>query len=75
MEAERQARHDRQQAATLEQTLARREAAAADRQSAIERLRNLRAQYRQFFVRSSPAPREQVWTRKKQNLTPHFTLR
>src|SRR3954453_23931787 len=38
MEAERQARHHRQQAATLEQTLGRREAAAAERQSAIERL-------------------------------------
>jgi ribonuclease Y len=38
MEAERQARHDRQQAAQLEQTLSRREAAAAERQAAIERL-------------------------------------
>ena len=38
MEAERQARADRQQAATLEQTLSRREAAAAERQSAIDRL-------------------------------------
>src|SRR5437868_10018131 len=38
MEAERQARQDRQQSATLEQTLGRREAAAAERQAAIERL-------------------------------------
>jgi ribonucrease Y len=38
MEAERQARNDRQQAAMLEQTLSRRESAAAERQSAIERL-------------------------------------
>ena len=38
MEAERQARQDRQQAATLEQTLdARREAAATERQG-VERL-------------------------------------
>jgi len=38
MEAERQARSDRQQASTLEQTLLRREAAAAERQGAIDRL-------------------------------------
>src|SRR3954447_19265669 len=38
MDAERQARQDRQQAAQLEQTLTRREAAAAERQAAIERL-------------------------------------
>ena len=38
MEAERQARTDRQQAAALEQTLSRRESASAERQSAIERL-------------------------------------
>src|SRR5581483_9669866 len=38
MEAERQARQERQQAATVEQTLARRDAALAERQSAIERL-------------------------------------
>ncbi len=38
MEAERQARTDRQQAAALEQTLSRRESAAAERQSVIERL-------------------------------------
>jgi ribonuclease Y len=38
MEAERQARQDRQHAAVLEQTLSRRELAAAERQGAIERL-------------------------------------
>jgi ribonuclease Y len=38
MEAERQARQDRQLAATQEQTLARRDAALAERQSAIERI-------------------------------------
>jgi ribonuclease Y len=38
MEAERQARTDRQQAAALEQTLSRRESAATERQSVIERL-------------------------------------
>jgi ribonuclease Y len=38
MEAERQARTDRQQASTLEQTLLRRESAAAERQGAIDRL-------------------------------------
>ena len=38
MEAERQARSDRQQASTLEQTLLRRESAAAERQGAIDRL-------------------------------------
>ncbi|MEA2464960.1 MAG: ribonucrease, partial [Acidobacteriota bacterium] len=38
MEAERQARQDRQQAASLEQVLARREAAVAERQAATERL-------------------------------------
>ncbi|MCU1383512.1 MAG: rny [Acidobacteria bacterium] len=38
MEAERQARTDRQQAATLEQTLSRREAATAERLATIERL-------------------------------------
>ena len=37
MEAERQARQDRQQAAQLEQTLARRDAAAAERQTTIDR--------------------------------------
>ncbi len=38
METERQARQERQQAAALEQTLTRREASVADRQTAIERL-------------------------------------
>src|SRR5213596_4225794 len=38
MEAVRQARQDRQQAATLEQTLSRREAAVAARQAAIDRI-------------------------------------
>src|SRR6185369_394815 len=38
MEAERQARSDRQQASTLEQTLLRRESAAAERQGVIDRL-------------------------------------
>src|SRR4051794_41847109 len=38
MAAERQARQDRQQAATLEQTLGRREAGAAERPTPIERL-------------------------------------
>jgi ribonucrease Y len=38
MEAEERARHERQQAATLEQTLARREGAISDRHTAIERL-------------------------------------
>ena len=38
MEAERQARADRQQATALEQTLSRRESAAAERQAAIDRL-------------------------------------
>src|SRR6185436_17816648 len=38
MEAERQARSARQQASTLEQTLLRRESAAAERQGAIDRL-------------------------------------
>ena len=38
VEAERQARSDRQQASTLEQTLLRRESAAAERQGAIDRL-------------------------------------
>jgi len=38
MEAERQARADRQQAAALEQTLSRRESLAAERQAAIDRL-------------------------------------
>jgi ribonuclease Y len=37
MEAERQARQDRLQSATLEQTLARREAALADREASVER--------------------------------------
>jgi len=36
MEAERQARQDRQQAAALEQALTRRDAAATERQAAIE---------------------------------------
>ena len=36
-QAEKQARHDRQQAQTLEQTLMRREASLAERQAAIER--------------------------------------
>jgi len=38
MEAERQARQERQQASALEQTLARRDAALAERQNAVERL-------------------------------------
>jgi len=38
MEAERQARQDRQHAAQLEQTLARRDVAAAERQTTIDRL-------------------------------------
>jgi ribonucrease Y len=38
MDSERQARHERQQAATLEQTLTKREAAVSERQTAIERL-------------------------------------
>jgi ribonuclease Y len=38
MDTERQARQERQQAAALEQTLARREASVSDRQSAVERL-------------------------------------
>ena len=38
MEAERQARQERQQAARLEQTLGRRDAALAERQTAIDRL-------------------------------------
>jgi ribonuclease Y len=38
METEKQARQERQQAAALEQTLTRREASVADRQTAIERL-------------------------------------
>jgi ribonuclease Y len=38
MEAERQARQDRQQSAVLEQTLARRDAALADREAGVERL-------------------------------------
>ena len=38
METERQARQERQQAAALEQTLTRREASVADRQTAVERL-------------------------------------
>jgi ribonuclease Y len=38
METERQARQERQQAAALEQTLTRREAAVTDRQTAVERL-------------------------------------
>jgi ribonuclease Y len=38
MEAERQARQERQHAAALEQTLARRDAALAERQTGIERL-------------------------------------
>ena len=38
MEAERQAQQDRQQAATLQQTLARRDAALADRETSAERL-------------------------------------
>jgi ribonucrease Y len=38
MEAERQARQERQQSAALEQTLTRREASVAERQSAVERL-------------------------------------
>jgi ribonuclease Y len=38
MEAERQARHERQQAAILEQALSRRESAAAEHQAAIDRL-------------------------------------
>jgi ribonuclease Y len=38
MDTERQARQERQQAAALEQTLTRREASVADRQSAVERL-------------------------------------
>ena len=38
MEAERQARQERQQASALEQTLARREASTAERQTAIDRL-------------------------------------
>jgi ribonuclease Y len=38
METERQARQERQQAAALEQTLTRREASVADRQTATERL-------------------------------------
>jgi ribonucrease Y len=37
-QAEKQARHDRQQAQTLEQTLMRREASLAERQVAIERI-------------------------------------
>jgi len=38
METERQARQERQQAAALEQTLTRREASVAERQTAVERL-------------------------------------
>lgn len=38
MAAERQARQDRQQAATLEQTLVRREAAVTERESSLDRL-------------------------------------
>ena len=38
MDSERQARQERQQAATLEQTLTKREAAVSERQTAIERL-------------------------------------
>jgi len=37
MEAERQARQERQQAATLEQLLSRRESSLADRQASMNR--------------------------------------
>jgi ribonuclease Y len=51
-EAERQARHDRQQAANLEQALARRDAALAERESSVERLdRDLKARERSVIDR------------------------
>ncbi|HEY2907212.1 MAG TPA: ribonuclease Y [Vicinamibacterales bacterium] len=56
MEAERQAQKDRQQAATLEQSLQRRESTLIDRQSTVERLeRDLVARERALIDREKSA--------------------
>jgi len=56
MAAERQARQDRHQTATLEQTLARRDASLAERQAAIERLeKELNARERTVTEREKAA--------------------
>ncbi|MBI3494023.1 MAG: ribonuclease Y [Acidobacteria bacterium] len=56
MEGERQARQERQQAATLEQTLNKRDAAITDRQAAIERLeKELNARDRALAEREKAA--------------------
>jgi ribonuclease Y len=74
MEAERQARTDRQQAATLEQTLQRRESAAAERLSSIERLeKELRARDQALAEReqraaAAAAKYEQLVAQQKHDL-------
>ena len=56
LDSERQARQERQQAAALEQTLARREAAVTERQTAIERLeKELNARDRALSEREKTA--------------------
>ena len=56
LEAERQARQERQQTATLEQSLARRDAALVDRQTAAERLeKELQARDRAVTAREQAA--------------------
>jgi ribonuclease Y len=55
-EAEKQARHDRQQAQTLEQTLMRREAATLERQASVERIeRELQGREKSVAAREKSA--------------------